>query len=366
MFENMKRTRNQRAITLVALIITIIVLLILAVVAIRTVQGDGMIAHAKNAKSEYERVAEEENVLLSNLSEYITGQLGGTKERKWQQIKTSVTDGITTLEVGDYVDYQAGVEGYSDTKGWRVLGAENGQILLVSASNVVSSFTLSGAEDYLNNTGIGKLNTVCAAYGNGKYAQTGRTITAEDVNNVTGYNPNSTGDGSIYEQGKVYQYGNEVTYRMNNGKVAYSSAVISANTSGYSTFQMPDNRILGTNMDEVTVTSTSYTYNPDTLTTSSNGELKGIRTDSAAYATLFSNTAKADGAYWVATPYIYTSDGAIIFGIRRVSDGSLKNAGLYDTTKNSPNGTFGVRAVVLLEASVKLASNGANTWTLNK
>lgn len=73
----MKRTKSEKAITLVALIITIIVLLILAVVAIRAVTGDGIIAHAKNARDQYEQKTAEENTLLSNLTGYITGQLGG-------------------------------------------------------------------------------------------------------------------------------------------------------------------------------------------------------------------------------------------------------------------------------------------------
>lgn len=60
----MKRNKTQKGITLVALIITIIILLILAVVAIRAVQGDGIIAHAKNARDEYEKAKEKEEKRL--------------------------------------------------------------------------------------------------------------------------------------------------------------------------------------------------------------------------------------------------------------------------------------------------------------
>lgn len=74
----MKRTKSQKAITLVALIITIIVLLILAVVAIRAVQGDGIIAHAKNARDNYNQAQIEENGVLKGYEDYITGQLGGS------------------------------------------------------------------------------------------------------------------------------------------------------------------------------------------------------------------------------------------------------------------------------------------------
>lgn len=64
-----KKTRQEKGITLIALIITIIVLLILAVVAIRAVQGEGIVAHAKNARAEYAQKAEEEN---TTLEEYIS------------------------------------------------------------------------------------------------------------------------------------------------------------------------------------------------------------------------------------------------------------------------------------------------------
>lgn len=61
--------RGQKGITLVALIITIIVLLILAVVAISAVSGDGIINHAKNAKTDYSAAAQAEN---STLADYQT------------------------------------------------------------------------------------------------------------------------------------------------------------------------------------------------------------------------------------------------------------------------------------------------------
>ena len=60
-----RRTRQEKGITLVALIITIIVLLILAVVSIRAVQGDGIIQHAKEAKSNYSKAQAEEEIMLA-------------------------------------------------------------------------------------------------------------------------------------------------------------------------------------------------------------------------------------------------------------------------------------------------------------
>ena len=60
----MKKTRNEKGITLIALIITIVVLLILAVIAIRAVQGNGIIAHAQNAATAYEQAQTDEQIIL--------------------------------------------------------------------------------------------------------------------------------------------------------------------------------------------------------------------------------------------------------------------------------------------------------------
>ena len=72
---NPKFKRN-KGITLIALIITIIVLLILAIVAIRAVTGDGILAHAKNARDKWDEATAEEEAMLGNLTNYITDQSG--------------------------------------------------------------------------------------------------------------------------------------------------------------------------------------------------------------------------------------------------------------------------------------------------
>ena len=68
---------HNKGITLIALILTIIVLLILAVVAINAVKGDGIIAHAKNARDLYRTKSEEENALLQNYLEQINKEING-------------------------------------------------------------------------------------------------------------------------------------------------------------------------------------------------------------------------------------------------------------------------------------------------
>ena len=198
---------NNKGITLIALIITIILLLILAVVAIGAVQNDGIINYAKNARDEYGKAQENEIAILNDYLEKLNknennqnNAISGTGP--WTQNNTTVTNGKITLKVGDYVDYKAGVNSYTDENGWRVLGVENGQVILISAKNVIDSYEIGCEEDF------DALNSTCEVYGNGTYASGARCINVDDINRVTGYNPETAG----YNAGKLSEYGNVVTY----------------------------------------------------------------------------------------------------------------------------------------------------------
>ncbi len=75
----MKENLN-KGITLVALIITIIVLLILAAVAISAIKGDGIISHAKNAKTQYEDAQKKEQDMLEYYEATLSGKVGAWKQ----------------------------------------------------------------------------------------------------------------------------------------------------------------------------------------------------------------------------------------------------------------------------------------------
>ncbi len=76
-----QKLKGYKGITLIALIITIIVLLILAVVAISAVKGDGIIAHAKNAKKEYSEAQTNETTTISGYESYIEDSLPGAVKK---------------------------------------------------------------------------------------------------------------------------------------------------------------------------------------------------------------------------------------------------------------------------------------------
>lgn len=338
----MKKTfKNTAGITLIALVVTIVVLLILAGVSVNALFGDsGIIEKAKDAQNKMNLAIENDQKGINELSKWLDNQVNRTTGN-WTQNKTSVTNGTTTYTVGDDYTYDCGVSGYTGV--WKVLGAENGKLLIMSTVDV-GTLQLSGKDGY--NTGISQLNTMCAQYGTNA-----RSIKVEDINRVTGYDPTNQGDGTVFGAGQFYEYGNKVTYTARG-----SSATNGKTYTGSISYEHPDGRKIGTdNVTSITVESTAYYYYPYSLTTSSSttGECKGIATDSPAYEMLFgkaSDTSDGSGnAYWLASSYVYAYSNNSYFGLCYVnSDGGVSNYDLWASYGGTNDPSLGVRAVVSL------------------
>ena len=349
----MKKTlKNTTGITLIALVVTIVVLLILAGVSVNAVFGqDGIIQKAKDAQNKMDQAVENDQKSINELNSWIESKVNGTTggntsgeddpvtpTGNWTQNKTSVTNGTTTYTVGDDYTYDCGVSGY--TGGWKVLGAENGKLLIMSTVDV-GTLQLSGKDGY--NTGISQLNTMCAQYGTNA-----RSITVEDINRVTGYDPTNQGDETTYGDGKFWEYGNKVTYTASG-----SSATNGQTYTGSISYEHPDGRKIGTdNVTSITVESTYYYYYPYSLTTSNSttGECKGIATDSPAYKLLFRKADdSANCSYWLASSYVLADSNGSDFGLRAVSsDGLVGYYDLWYSGGGANNPSLGVRAVVSL------------------
>ena len=95
-----QKLKTNKGITLIALIITIIVLLILAVVAISAVKGDGIIAHAKNAKLQYSEAQTNETSIISGYETYIEDSLPGAVKKVEKNLDKvlSTTDNIPLVD----------------------------------------------------------------------------------------------------------------------------------------------------------------------------------------------------------------------------------------------------------------------------
>ena len=346
----MKKQKMNKGITLIALIITIIVLLILAVVAISSVKGEEIIAHAKNAKSQYSEAQTNEQDMLSIYEEELEKGQGTYRE---YVINKELNEKYAGLKLGDKVNYTVPT-GKTYSGEWRVLEIENGQIKLVATTNVETK-TLAGDDTTLGiwdettasyKNAEDALDTICAEYLNTAQATIAKSIRAEDIDKITGY------DKTTYGEGHIYQYGNKVTYSINaNGKVEYSSAVKSG-TSEQTTFRKPQGT---TNITSpYTVTSNFYYYDVD-------GETELKNKASNAYQMLFGND---NQIYWLASSFVDTSNAG--FGVRCVYNGYLSGSTLWIATRGKYSLDYGIRPVIYLNSNAKLTETtaGSGIWNI--
>ena len=417
------RKNNKQGISLIVLVITIIVMVILAGAIILTLNNSGIINKASEAVEETNLATAKEVASLAWAEAYADGVrtvedlADGTKgfetrikeafeknnidvDKCQLNITTSgvevkllsniwVKDGFTVvkgdkvLKIGELVDYDetAGKANTGLTNvQWKVLGADDeGNLLIMSASDVKSSHLLgddTGSDleeaqnDWLN--GAAELDGICEPYGYGEGAVgKARSITVEDVNKVTGYDPETASNGNPYGSGQLYQYGNVVEYEYNGTtKPAYTSvvtgdepkALTGTHSNGFyyyneetKEFAHITDLTTGTNGNVFAkLTSNYYYYYAPDLTTISS-------TDNAeAYQMIFGND---DTYYWLASPDVNTNTYYANFGMRYVDHGDVDASTLWISDGNTSYLENGVRAVVTLSSDVQFTEYTANGWS---
>ena len=282
----------------------------------------------------------------------------------------AVEDTNSNMEKGNgYEPQRFSVE--ANTNGWKVLGIDEGtdEILLIS-TNIVKTidneyFYLRGQTGY--EWGATELNDICAIYGKGKGATGARSITVEDINKITGYNPDTE---KCYE-GNLYEYGNKVTYTKNPNNISYQDSMenvepgVYGNASTMFRYFDEGSRIWKTlttepNKNTITLRSTAYYYS-SILPTSSNGE---ISIDSTEYEILFSKT-ENEQKYWLASTYAYTDNSYVAMGLRCVFNGGVSvSNGLVGSYGTPDNVSYGVRPIVSLKSNISISGGdgtSANT-----
>ena len=90
----MKKLKQAKGITLVALIVTIVILVILAGISILALTNQGIFAQAQNAKKLTEEKTAEENAILTNYLEQMNAIIGG-------QVTESIPDGAVVIPIND-------------------------------------------------------------------------------------------------------------------------------------------------------------------------------------------------------------------------------------------------------------------------
>ena len=436
--------RKNKGITLIALVITIIVLLILAGVAIAMLSGEnGILKKAADAKTKTDEAQINETEDLQGL-EYLIKK--NTGERCWQYKKdnkgrkTIITDGTVELPIGTYINYDptkdaegkeikktitsnggsptdTGTDNYykasektlaegngssnqtfsnkATTNGWRVLGVDEkiGELLIISADPVKTTgndnFYLRGIAGY--NYGEQELDKVCSVFGSGYGATGARSVNVDDINKITGYNPNNIGKydpeqkttGTKYGAGNANEYGNQTTYTWtstanvvswsgSNGKSNTGSAASSYAIYGFNWYDIASktwkNSMQNTETPAtiVTLTSNYYYYYPNSLNTSS-GTGEGLSTESKEYKTLFMNKEGSKVSYWLASPCVGTSSNNVYFGMRYViSDGSVNYYAWYYSYGNVTSCGREARPVVSLKSDIQLKEGTDGSYNIIK
>ncbi len=324
-----------------------------------------------------------------------------------------------TIEVGDYVDYDPTLGAnasdltYTSTAdktgadsnqefnvstyksagyGWRILGVSNGKIRLISEEFIGPGkdkeiyignrtyYTLYGQKVYIN--GIEELNKISGIFGHGKGAEKATSITVEDINGITGYNPET----AKYNQGDWNEYENKVTYTRGSGTALSSNATNGKTWSGtQSTFNYYDKtnktfKALTSGSTEIT--STAYTYGPATLKDGFTQPVQGVdengtynevnqmlfgkwtMTADNGYYRSFTGTG-TEPRYWLASDCASALSNDVGWGLRYVSNGGVCSNYLCYSDGYERSDSYGVRPVVSLKSDVSLEWNESeNEWKI--
>ena len=176
----MRITKDQKAITLIALVITIIVLLILAGVALATLTGNSsIIENANNAVERYNASAGNDQNVLNQVENLFAKYMGGSSSAGDDDTPTYKTP--AELKEGEWVMYDTGVSGVGVIP-CRVLYNDQAHgIQLISKGTVGNNITLGVNNDYdasitSCNSAISTLNTAAMTYKNSTYAYDARCV----------------------------------------------------------------------------------------------------------------------------------------------------------------------------------------------
>ena len=258
-----KQKLQERGITLIALVVTIIILLILVGVTLNIALSDnGLFSKTKEAADKYQKAQEDEEKELLKYDYEIAksqGKIDETITSGQYSIETQIKEKYgQDIKLGDTVNYEAGVEGYDGT--WKVLGVENGQVLLMSSKPVKENFEISGKDGYLHMEE--KLDNECVEYGKGSGAKSARSLRVEDINKITGYNPANPENIEKYGKGGVNEYGEKVTFTLDENEhvkcVCSNEKELETNLTS---FYHIDGRSLGTEgIKEISIVNNYYKY----------------------------------------------------------------------------------------------------------
>ncbi len=361
-------------------------LLILAAVTINLTLGEnGIFRVAQQAAKETKKASKNEETALSRYEfemAKVLGNVNGTETFGEYSIEKEIKEKYGhDIKIGDTVNYEDGVEEYKGT--WKVLGIENGQMLLMS-SDPVSTVTLKGKNGFLNLETT--LNEECKEYGNGEGAESVRSLKIEDINKIADYNPENPVKVDKTGKGFVSEYGAKVTFKLNeDGKLEYECSNGQSLTTDATSFEYVDGSKLGNGNSTISIANSgyNYVYGPDGYETSTlnysyhtpvsdrienlfgSVSLRRLTgTDSGialANTAVNANTKVTNENHFGA----YFTFFQLTLGWNKIDQVSVGTRRLFTSDGNETENTRLVLAVVKLKPNVALTEDESGTWNLD-
>ena len=275
----------------------------------------------------------------------------------------SVGEESMEAHIGEYVNYVATGTSYAGK--WRILGEENGQILLLSDG--VADLTLQGKDGYT--TGITQMNSIASVYATGTKAVSARSVNVDDINKLLGYDPyKGNPNGSIYQSGTAIQYGITVSYSYGDGAVYYSASNgLSGTVPEYPVYEDFDGTIISAEYPNNTKTLISdyYFYNIRTL----KNEIDAASPEIGAIPnTNLYKMINGSPEYWLADQTICVNASRASWQMRYAQYEHINAAMLYHSAGDSraqQSYTKKVRAVVTLDKTAKLTKDNQGVWQIS-
>ena len=265
------------------------------------------------------------------------------------------------------------------TNGWRVLGMnENGQIELISADPIQTSsssnYYLKGEKGYLD--GPDELNAICGIFGQGKGAESARSLDVDDVNKLAGITTDADKKACISNYGSKWQYRYPTTEEKPTGtrymqyKKDTGSGYGSWNNitdSSYQKFKIPgdtdffgkisnDNIVAGYS-PELTFTYYGYAISSKVTQTAKDG---------TSIANILSKGSTSSNInQWLASGCVDCNSNYVNLYVRNICSGSVGGGTLFDSSGSGSSNYRRVRPVVSLKSNVNLQWNStSNKWEI--
>ena len=297
----------------------------------------------------------EEHLHIGDYVDYnpiATGDTGSEEKYKYESLSSK--NGYTDLEKQVYT-----VNNDTEKVNWIVLGlSEDGNSLLITTGSPVRKegtnnpeeddpyFYMRGSAGYIN--AENELNKISEIYGNGEYATGARSITIEDINKLTGYDPETDFTDA---EGALNEYGNKMTIKGNgDGTYSWSGATngyedgtFSEDHSDEGFYYIENNELknIGTTdtNTEIELESGMYGY----------GAYDYVDEGSRVYNKFFNTE---DKFYWLDSRAVHVSSYNAYFNLRFVNDGYVNGGELFFSDGYEYGRYYGVRPVVSLQSGV--------------